>query len=187
MSRATRIKYIVAHVTAGFSSAERTQAYFLRSKAQGGRGWNTGGYHVIIEEDGTVKRMYDYETITNGVRGFNSQCIHISMVGGLKRENGKVIKDSRGKYISDDTRTPWQKHSFEAELIRAIMWLKDNGKDIKKDLAILGHRDFSVDNNRNGVIDPQERIKDCPCFDTIPEYNHIYGATNSIFILPQNL
>ena len=35
---------------------------------------------------------------------------------------------------------------------------------------IQGHRDFSPDTNHNGVVDPWERIKECPCFDAIPEY-----------------
>jgi N-acetyl-anhydromuramyl-L-alanine amidase AmpD len=32
---------------------------------------------------------------------------------------------------------------------------------------IQGHRDFSPDKNRNGKVDPWERIKECPCFDAI--------------------
>ena len=40
---------------------------------------------------------------------------------------------------------------------------------------ICGHRDFSPDKNGNGVIDPWEYIKACPCFDARHEYAYIFG------------
>ncbi len=177
--RAQKIKYIVVHTTAGFTNAEGVQNYFLRPKSKGGRGWNTGGYHRIIELDGEVKKMYDWNVVTNGVFGFNDETLHISYVGGLKRT------EIKGEYISEDTRTDAQKRAIIECIIEAIMWLKDNGKDITKDLMILGHRDFSDDQNSNGVIESWERIKDCPCFDAIPEYL-MYSATNYKQILPKN-
>ena len=36
--------------------------------------------------------------------------------------------------------------------------------------VIQGHRDFSPDLNKNGRIEKNERIKDCPCFDAKEEY-----------------
>ena len=39
-----------------------------------------------------------------------------------------------------------------------------------KIVQVIGHRDTSPDTNNNGVIDPFERIKECPCYDVIPEY-----------------
>lgn len=170
MSRAKQIKYVVIHTSAGYQDARAIQDYFLRPKSQGGRGWNTGGYHVIIERDGTVKVMYDYEQITNGVRGFNSESIHITYVGGLKRIDGKVIRDNRGKFIAEDTRTESQKISIEQEIMRAFIWLGENGQDIYREVTVLGHRDFSTDQNKDNVIESWERIKECPCFDAIPEY-----------------
>jgi N-acetylmuramoyl-L-alanine amidase len=171
------IKYIVIHCTAGFQSAEKVQAYFTRSKEDGGRGWITGGYHRIIETDGTVKKIYPFDRVTNGVRGYNSQCLHISYVGGIE------LKD--GKYLAKDTRTEAQHKGIQEAIMEAIQWLKDNGKDITKDLMILGHRDFSTDRNKNGVIDPNERIKECPSFDAITEYQ-LFSATNWKQILPSN-
>ena len=35
---------------------------------------------------------------------------------------------------------------------------------------ILGHRDVSPDTNHNGVVDPWEYIKACPCFNVREEY-----------------
>ena len=34
-------------------------------------------------------------------------------------------------------------------------------------------RDLSPDRNHNGVVDPWERIKECPCFDAMTEYMDI--------------
>jgi N-acetylmuramoyl-L-alanine amidase len=35
---------------------------------------------------------------------------------------------------------------------------------------ILGHRDISPDTNHNGIVDPWEYIKACPCFNVREEY-----------------
>jgi N-acetylmuramoyl-L-alanine amidase len=37
---------------------------------------------------------------------------------------------------------------------------------------IRGHRDFSKDLNGNGIIEPREWIKACPCFDAA-EYRRV--------------
>jgi N-acetylmuramoyl-L-alanine amidase len=38
---------------------------------------------------------------------------------------------------------------------------------------ISGHRDFSPDLNHNGIVEPSEWIKQCPCFDAKEEYKRI--------------
>lgn len=177
MRQASDIKYIVIHCTAGHQPADKVQDYFLRPKSQGGRGWKTGGYHVIIEKDGEGKVMYSFNKVTNGVKGFNDECIHISYVGGV---------DPDDVYKAVDTRTPEQKRAIQYWIKRAIDWLSYNGKDITKDLMVLGHRDFSPDQNKNGIIEPYERIKECPSLDALKEYNGLYGATNSIQDLPDS-
>jgi len=35
---------------------------------------------------------------------------------------------------------------------------------------VKGHRDFSPDKDGDGKITQREWIKECPCFDAIPEY-----------------
>lgn len=175
MSRATKIKYIVIHCTAGHTSAQKVQDYFTRPKSKGGRGWNTGGYHMIIEKDGTVEVMYDFERITNGVLDFNDEAINLSYVGGVDPEN--VNKAA-------DTRTNSQKSSLHSAIQIAIKWLKQNGKDITEDLQVVGHRDFSKDKNGNGTIDPNERIKECPSFEVKPEYGYLYSSPDTYSKLP---
>ena len=64
-----------------------------------------------------------------------------------------------------DNRTEEQK----AGLRQLLKELRQRYPDAK----IMGHRDISPDKNHNGVVDPWERIKECPCFDAIPEYADI--------------
>ena len=68
-----------------------------------------------------------------------------------------------------DTRTIKQKIAMFS-LIRKLC----DEYPIKK---IIGHRDISPDLNKNGVIEPFERIKECPCFNAIEEYGRILKKT----------
>ena len=74
-------------------------------------------------------------------------------------------KNRRGHYISKDTRTPAQKDS--------LRWLLGELVDALPIKSIKGHRDYSPDLNGNGVIEPSEYIKSCPCFDAEPEYRDL--------------
>lgn len=174
------IRNIAIHCSSGFANAESIQAYFLRPKSQGGRGWKTGGYHVIIERDGTVHQMYDYNKVTNGVLGFNSDTIHICYVGGVEN----IGTPSKPIWKAKDTRTDIQKVKLHVEVAKAWKWLKDNGKDVTKDLGVVGHRDFSPDINKNGIIDPRERIKECPSFEVMAEFSVIYSSIDRFMKLP---
>lgn len=117
------------------------------------------GYHFLIHLDGTIEVCRPIHRIGCHASGHNARSIGICYIGGLdaRDTNGRMIKD---------TRTPAQK----ASLIRLIKKLKSDYKTIKK---VMGHRDTSPDLNGNGVIDPYEYIKGCPCFDAIPEYKNI--------------
>ena len=169
------IKYIVIHCTAGYAPAERVQAYFLRPVKKGGRGWNTGGYHRIIDRDGTINEMYPFDKVTNGVKGFNKEAIHISYVGGI--ENNKAMHPK-------DTRNKLQKEAIIKCINEARFWLEENGKDITKDLQVVGHRDFSHDANNDNVIQSWERMKECPSFDAIEEYKE-YSSEDTCGLLPE--
>ena len=87
------IKNIVIHCTAGRlrTKAEAVQQFFLKSKSLGGRGWDIGGYHVIIEHDGTAVFCYPDNEVTNGVIAnagiSNTNSINIALTGGLKWDN----------------------------------------------------------------------------------------------------
>ena len=154
--KAEDIKYIVIHCTAGFAPANRVQAYFKRPKQEGGRGWNTGGYHIIIDRDGKITQFYPFGKVTNGVKGFNQKCIHISYVGGVHSVGGAPM--------AKDTRNALQKKSIIKSIRKARAWLKKNGKDISKNLQIVGHRDFSYDKNKDN---------DCKDFKKISSFRRI--------------
>jgi N-acetylmuramoyl-L-alanine amidase len=145
------INKLVAHCTATLQTAtvESLQRYW-REKMK----WTNPGYHYVILPDGTYRSLQDISKPSNGVAGHNIDSIHISYIGGV---------DAKGKAI--DNRTPAQKETMR----RLFTELKAKFPSAK----ILGHRDFSPDKNGNGKVDYWERVKECPCFDAIPEYANI--------------
>lgn len=144
------IKRIFVHCTAG--SQKQTiadlKAEFKR------KGWKNPGYHYVVMPNGTISQMLGEQFVSNGVKGYNSTSVNVAYVGGI---------DAKGEPI--DNRTDEQKQS----LVRLLKELK--GRYPKA--QILGHRDISPDTNHNGIVDPWERIKECPCFDAIIEYKTI--------------
>ena len=56
-----------------------------------------------------------------------------------------------------DARTPFQRHSLR---VLVLLLLKDY-----LSARLCGHRDLSPDLNHNGEIEPEEWVKQCPCFD----------------------
>ena len=189
MSRATQINNIVIHCSAGFGSVESIQNFWKNNLK-----WKSKGYHFIIDTDGIIYYLFsnsekngyttdesklNLELITNGVMSFNSSTIHITYIGGVEN----IGTDKKPIWKGKDTRTDVQKQSIEKCIQKAIKWLKDNGKDITKNLGIVGHRDFSPDKDKNGVIASWERIKECPCFDPILEYM-MYASKDRYSKLP---
>lgn len=136
-----QISYIVLHCTAGpqTQSIAEIQAYWKKL------GWKRPGYHYIIKPDGEIESLQDMNQPTNGVAGFNANSIHISYIGGVGK-NGEVL----------DNRTPLQKQAM-AGMVRQLHTMFPNA-------IILGHRDFSPDKNRDGIIQPNEWMKSCPSF-----------------------
>ena len=117
------------------------------------------GYHFIIHLDGTIEACRPINKIGCHASGHNTRSIGICYIGGLdaRDTNGKMIKD---------TRTPAQKASLNS----LIKELKGEYPTINR---VIGHRDTSPDLNGNGIIEPYEFIKGCPCFDAIPEYKDL--------------
>ena len=115
------------------------------------RGFNGTGYHFYIRKNGDIKSTRPLERIGAHTRGFNKESIGICYEGGL---------DCKGH--PKDTRTEWQKHSMR---VLILTLLKDY-----PGCRICGHRDLSPDLNGNGEIEPEEWIKQCPCFDVAKEF-----------------
>lgn len=144
------IKRIFVHCTA--SSQRQTVDELKREFRR--KGWKNPGYHYVIDATGGIHQLLPVESVSNGVKGYNSTAINIAYIGGI---------DSHGKAV--DNRTPAQKASLRS-LLRKL-------KSQFPKAQILGHRDISPDLNHNGIVDPWERIKECPCFDAILEYSDL--------------
>lgn len=145
-----KIERIFVHCTAGSQkqSVKDLMAEFKK------KGWKYPGYHYFVSADGTINKLRDESKVSNGVQGYNSTSINVAYAGGI---------DSKGNAI--DNRTEEQKRS----LISLLKELRGRYPGAN----IMGHRDISPDNNNNGIVDPWERIKECPCFDAITEYKNI--------------
>ena len=144
------IKYIAVHCTA--SSQHATIKELLLEFKR--KGWSKPGYHYIVDVSGKVFNTLSEDEVSNGVKGFNSNLINIAYIGGI---------DTKGKPV--DNRTEEQKKSLLL-LLKALKKKYPNA-------IIQGHRDFSPDTNKNGIVDPWERIKACPCFDAKVEYKNL--------------
>lgn len=116
------IKYIVVHCTA---TQPETEKKAILDYWKNNLGWKNVGYHYLIDRFGVIHELARLDQITNGVKGFNSQSVHVSYIGGIDRQ-GKP----------KDTRTPNQKYALEVIL-----------SDLKNkfpNAIIQGHRDFGV-------------------------------------------
>ncbi|MGC1471541.1 MAG: N-acetylmuramoyl-L-alanine amidase [Psychroserpens sp.] len=146
------INHIVIHCTATREHQDFKAADIDRWHKD--RGWSGIGYHYVVRLDGTVEKGRPDAKNGAGVRGHNHDSIHVVYVGGL---------DKSGK--AKDTRTKRQKY----ELLLLVIKLKK-----KYPCAdVSGHRDFSIDRNKNGIIESNERMKECPCYDAKIEYQNV--------------
>jgi N-acetylmuramoyl-L-alanine amidase len=114
------IKFLAVHCTA---TSQNTSISAIQSYWKNQLGWKMPGYHFIIKPDGEIVNLLPIEQVSNGVKGFNSETINISYIGGVDSKN-----------VPLDTRTPQQK----ASLLKLLKELKQ-----KFPTAIIqGHRDF---------------------------------------------
>ena len=147
-----RIDRIFVHCTASYQ--ETTNEASLRAEFKN-KGWKSPGYHYVVKTDGNIIKMQDEAKTANGVKNYNAHSIHVAWIGGIDKKHPNGI----------DNRTDAQK--------LALFDLLTKLKLKYRNAIIMGHRDISPDLNHNGVIDPWERIKECPCFDAMVEYADI--------------
>ena len=141
------IRGIVVHCTAasGDQPTQNILDYWrLRKK------WNAPGYHWLVDAKGIAVRLMGDQYVGNGVLGHNSDKIHLTYKGGW---NGK------------DTRTIEQREMLEILIAGYV-------KKYPSIESIVGHRDLSKDLDGDGIIEPHEWTKLCPCFDAKTEYAH---------------
>lgn len=147
-----RINYLVLHCTA--TPEGRAVSVAEIDSWHRARGFRTIGYHYVVGLDGTIGKGRDDSEAGAHVAGHNGDSIGICYVGGL---------DAAGR--PKDTRTPAQRTAL-------LSLLRQLRKQYPKAL-ILGHRDFSPDLNGNGIVEPSEWIKACPCFDAKEAYEKL--------------
>jgi len=145
-----KAKYIVIHCSATRSNVEYSPEQLKKDHLA--RGFSDTGYHIYIRKDGSIVLCRPFNKAGAHVKGYNFESFGICYEGGLD-ENGKP----------KDTRTEAQKQA----ILSSILFLKRVAPEAK----IKGHRDFSPDKNGDGIISPNEYIKQCPCFDVESEYN----------------
>ena len=138
------IDHIVIHCSATREDRSLTVAELEENHRC--RGFRGIGYHYYIRKDGTVINTRALELVGAHAKGHNSHSIGICYEGGL---------DCNGHPA--DTRTPEQKSALRL-LVHQLL------KRFRKSY-VCGHRDLSPDLNGNGVVEPEEWIKVCPCFD----------------------
>lgn len=115
------------------------------------------GYHFVIYLSGVVATGRALEEIGAHVQGFNQKSIGICMVGTDR---------------------------FTIEQWQALRDLITGLRKRYPDASVKGHRDFSPDQNKNGIVEPFEWLKTCPGFDVAtwlgggmePMSGHILGA-----------
>ena len=154
-----RIKYIVVHCT-GSREGQDVTVDELR-KLHKDKGWSDIGYHYVIYRDGTIVPGRDVDIAGAHVAGFNSNSIGVVYIGGLENKPHVPYTMLKAK----DTRTEEQK----ASLLSLLMDLRQ----LYPDACICGHRDMSPDKNHNGIVEPAEWVKQCPCFDAKAEYRRV--------------
>lgn len=146
------ITHIVVHCTATVEGRDHditeVAAWHLK------RGFRSVGYHYLVKLDGTVQVGRPEEQAGAHVAGHNATTIGVAYVGGLGR-------DAKPK----DTRTAKQRDAL-LSLLRQLKQRYPNA-------VIKGHRDFSKDLNKDGVITSNEWMKACPSFNARAEYKNL--------------
>jgi N-acetyl-anhydromuramyl-L-alanine amidase AmpD len=140
-----KTEFIVVHCTATPEGRYHDVASITAMHLAGG--FRTIGYHYLIGLKGEIwtGRGPD-NTIGAHVVGYNNSTLGIAYVGGVERD-GKTPKD---------TRTPEQRAAL-AKIVRRMVTKYPKA-------LVLGHRDLSPDLDHDGVVEPHEWIKACPCF-----------------------
>lgn len=143
-----RIDYIVLHCTATPDGRELPVEALRREHLR--RGFSDIGYHFYVRRNGEVVKCRPLSRPGAHVRGYNKYSIGIAYEGGL---------DAQGR--AADTRTAAQRSALRqlvADLLRRF-----------RGARVCGHRDLSPDLDGDGVVEPCEWVKQCPCFEVARE------------------
>lgn len=96
------------------------------------------GYHYIIYRNGAIVTGRSEDEVGAHVHGYNQKSLGICLIG-----------------TDQFTAAQWKNLR---ELVQSLQSRYPGA-------AVTGHRDLSPDKNSNGVIEPCEYLKACPCFN----------------------
>lgn len=96
------------------------------------------GYHYLIYRNGGVATGRSDEEIGAHVAGFNQKSLGICLIGT---------------------------DQFTAEQWQSLRGLVTALRKQHPDARVVGHRDLSPDQNKNGIVESFEWLKTCPGFD----------------------
>ena len=146
------VDMIVIHCSASPETVNYTFEQCIKDHKA--RGFTACGYHRFISKDGTIHIGRPFDKTGAHVKDFNARSIGICYEGGL---------DANKK--AKDTRTPAQKQS----ILKCIKEALEYGS-VK---SIVGHMDLSPDIDGDGVVERDEWVKECPCFNAVDEYKYL--------------
>lgn len=148
-----KLKYLVIHCSdtpeGRNNKAEDIKAWHT-AKPPVGHGWRKPGYSEVVELDGTLVNINDYnndgwvqaDEVTNGAKGYNAESRHICYVGG---------QDRYGK--AKDTRTSEQQLTLQNYCIKLFL---EN-----PEIEVIGHNDLN-------------KAKSCPNFDVKKWWTNVW-------------
>lgn len=146
------INKIIIHATGNTADSKITLADIRHYHIT--KGWRDIGYHYVVFADGRVERGRPISVAGAHCYGHNAHSIGVAYVGGIGKDGRET-----------DTRTAAQKQALLQLVTKLVKMYRCD---------VYGHRDLSPDKNHDGVIEPWEFIKMCPCFDAHAEYHNIY-------------
>jgi N-acetyl-anhydromuramyl-L-alanine amidase AmpD len=126
------------------------------------RGWQGIGYHLVIRRDGRVEMGEDLRRMGAHCKGVNDRSVGVCMVGGVDEENDSA-------------------HNLEPEQFRSLASVLNLLMLMYPKASVRGHRDFSPDKNRDGVVTPDEFMKLCPCFE-VDEWLSLEDPADGVYL-----
>lgn len=150
------IRKLIIHCTATHEGQEKTRDEI--DDMHKARGFTMIGYHRLYHLDGRVSQGRPEGMVGAHVSGHNADSLGWAYVGGL---------DAAGR--PKDTRTAAQKSALERDIAETL-------RRIRSISIVAGHRDFSPDLDGDGIVEPFEWVKVCPCFNAAAEYGPLLEA-----------
>jgi len=111
-----------------------------------GQGWKDIGYHYVIRRSGAIEPGRPESEVGAHAQGYNAHSLGICLVGG-------VNKAGKGE------------NNFTPAQFKALRGKLDELRSRYPKTLICGHRDLSPDANGDGIVEPNEWVKECPSFD----------------------